>query len=140
MKKAAALTGIEAGLLERLVDFYPVCIGKPVIIGGGAFHFHYTLHTIPTIAIQASLSGKSLVYSSDTMNDPNFIKQLYADGVLTKNRRDFLLNFPWDRDLVFHEAGVPPIHTPMSYLCSLPEDVRKRMYLVHVNPDSVPDG
>jgi len=65
---------------------------------------------------------------------------LYADGVLTKNRRDFLLNFPWDRDLVFHEAGVPPIHTPMSYLCSLPEDVRKRMYLVHVNPDSVPDG
>jgi len=140
MKKAAALTGIEAGLLERLVDFYPVCIGKPEIIGGGAFHFHYTLHTIPTIAIQASLSGKSLVYSSDTMNDPNFIQQLYADGVLTKNRRDFLLNFPWDRDLVFHEAGVPPIHTPMSYLCSLPEDVRKRMYLVHVNPDSVPDG
>ena len=140
MKKAAALTGIEAGRLERLVDFYPVCIGKPEIIGGGIFHFHYTLHSIPTIAIQASLAGKSLVYSSDTMNDPQFINQLHAEGVLTKNRRDFLLNFPWDRDLVFHEAGIPPIHTPMSYLCSLPRDVRKRMYLVHVNPDSVPEG
>jgi CRP-like cAMP-binding protein len=140
MRKAEALTGIEAGRLARLVDFYPVCIGKPEIIGGGIFHFHYTLHSIPTIAIQASLAGKSLVYSSDTMNDPQFIDRLYAEGVLTKNRRDFLQNFPWDRDLVFHEAGIPPIHTPMSYLCSLPEDVRKRMYLVHVNPDSVPEG
>ncbi|MBN1662898.1 MAG: cyclic nucleotide-binding domain-containing protein [Deltaproteobacteria bacterium] len=138
MTKAEALTGIEKCRLEKLVRFYPVCIGKPMIIGGGRFNFNYTLHSIPTISIQASLHGKNMVYSSDTMNDPQYINQLYADGVLTKNRRDFLMNFPWDQDVVFHEAGLSPIHTPLSYLCSLPADVRKRMYLIHVNPNIIP--
>ncbi len=138
MKKAEALTGIEVSRLQKLVHFYPVCIGMPMIISGGRFNFNYTLHSIPTISIQASLYGKSMVYSSDTMNDPQYIEQLYAEGVLTKNRRDFLINFPWDRDVIFHEAGIPPIHTPLSYLCSLPEDIRKRMYLVHVDPQTIP--
>jgi CRP-like cAMP-binding protein len=79
-----------------------------------------------------------MIYSSDTMNDPDYIEKLYKEGVLTKNRRDFLSNFPWDQDVIFHEAGIPPIHTPLSFLCSLPEETRKRMYLVHVSPDSVP--
>jgi CRP-like cAMP-binding protein len=140
MRKAEALTGIEAGQLKKLVHFYPVCIGKPMIIGGGRFNFNYTLHSIPTISIQAYLYGKSMVYSSDTMSDPKFIDQLYAAGVLTKNRRDFLVNFPWSQDVVLHEAGAPPIHTPLNYLCSLPERIRKRMYLVHVNPNTLPEG
>lgn len=138
MKKAEALTGVEISRLKKMVHFYPVCIGKPMIIGGGRFNFNYTLHTIPTISIQASLYEKSMIYSSDTMNDPQFINQLHAEGVLTQDRRDFLINFPWDQDVVFHEAGIPPIHTPMSYLCSLPASVRKRMFLVHVNPDMIP--
>jgi len=138
MKKAEALTGIEINRLKKLVHFYPVCIGRPMIISGGRFNFNYTLHSIPTISIQASLYGKSMVYSSDTMNDPQYIEQLYAEGVLTKDRRDFLINFPWDRDVIFHEAGMPPIHTPLSCLCSLPADIRKRMYLVHVNPQTIP--
>jgi len=78
------------------------------------------------------------VYSSDTMNDPQYIGQLYEKRVLTKNRRDALLGFPWDRDVVLHEAGVPPLHTPLSYLCGLPEEIRKRIYLVHVSPETVP--
>lgn len=139
LKKAEALTGVETCRLRRLICFYPVLIGRPMIIDGGRFNFHYTLHSIPTISLQCSLYGKSMVYSSDTMNDPQYIDQLYADGVLTKNRRDFLLNFPWDRDVIFHEAGIPPIHTPLSYLCNLPEQIRKRMYLVHVSPETIPE-
>lgn len=138
MKKSSALTGITKYRLKSLVHFYPVCIGKPMIIDGARFNFNYTLHSIPTISIQVSLHGKSMVYSSDTMNDPQHIDQLYADGVLTKNRRDFLINFPWDHDVIFHEAGIPPIHTPLNYLCSLPENIRKKMYLVHVNSDTIP--
>lgn len=138
MKKSSALTGIDESQLTKLVNFFPVCIGKPMIIGGGKFHFNYTLHSIPTISIQASLYGKSMIYSSDTMNDPGYINQLFEDGILTEDRRDFLLNFPWNQDVVFHEAGIPPIHTPLSYLCSLPEEIRRRVYLVHVNPDTIP--
>ncbi len=138
MKKSAALTGIEEEMLKKLVNFFPVSIGEVMIIGGGKFNFNYTLHSIPTISIQASLHGKSMIYSSDTMNDPEYINKLYEEGVLTKNRRDFLTDFPWYHDVIFHEAGLPPIHTPLSYLCSLPEETRKRIYLVHVNQDLIP--
>lgn len=138
MKKSASLTGIEEAMLKKLVNFFPVSIGETTIISGGKFNFNYTLHSIPTISIQASLHGKSMIYSSDAMNDPEYINKLYKEGVLTKNRRDFLSDFPWNHDVVFHEAGLPPIHTPLSYLCSLPEDTRKRIYLVHVNQDLIP--
>jgi CRP-like cAMP-binding protein len=138
IKKSAALTGIEEEQLKKLVNFFPVPIGEMIIISGGKFNFNYTLHSIPTISIQASLYGKSMIYSSDTMNDPAYIEKLYEEGVLTKNRRDFLVNFPWNQDVIFHEAGIPPIHTPLSYLCSLPKETQERMYLVHVSPDSIP--
>lgn len=138
VRKAEALTGIEESRLNRLVRFFPLSIGKPIIIGGATFNFGYNLHSIPTISIQACYRAKSMVYSSDTVNDPQYIEKLYEDGVITENRRNYLLNFPWDRDVVFHEAGIPPIHTPLSYLCSLPEQVRKRIFLVHVNSDAIP--
>ena len=40
--------------------------------------------------------------------------------------------------LVLHEAGVPPIHTPVAYLASLPDKVKRRIRLVHVAPNAVP--
>lgn len=140
IRKSAALTGFEEKQLMKLVNFFPVVIGKTTPIGGCKFEFNYTLHSIPTISMRASLAGKRMVYSSDTMNDPQFIDQLFQQGVLTKSRRDFLIDFPWDSDVIFHEAGIPPIHTPMKYLCSLPEETRKRTYLVHVNQDAIPAG
>ena len=56
--------------------------------------------------------------------------------MLTDWRRDQLLNFPWDRDIILHEAGIPPIHTPMTTLSSLPDDVKKRLYVVHVGANA----
>lgn len=138
LRKSAALTGLAESHLQKLVAFFPVRIGETMMIDEVRFEFHYTLHSIPTIGIQAFLHGKSMIYSSDTMNDPAFIAGLHEQGVLSRQRRDFLTAFPWDRDLVFHEAGVPPLHTPMSFLCRLPREVRERMYLVHVNPAHIP--
>lgn len=140
IRKSAALTGFEEKQLMKLVNFFPVVIGKTTPIGGCKFEFNYTLHSIPTISIRASLAGKRMVYSSDTMNDPQYIDQLFRDGVLSKSRRDILIDFPWDSDVIFHEAGIPPIHTPMQYLCSLPEETRNRTYLVHVSQDAIPAG
>jgi len=37
-----------------------------------------------------------------------------------------------------HEAGIPPLHTPLDYLCTLPEETRKRTFLVHVSADTIP--
>jgi CRP-like cAMP-binding protein len=138
LKKSAALTSIRETNLRKMVTFFPVMIGKTMIIDEARFTFNYTLHSIPTIGIQASLYGKNMIYSSDTLNDPSLIEQLFQQGILSQSRRDQLLAFPWNHDVIFHEAGVPPIHTPMEYLCSLPREVRERIYLVHVNPAHIP--
>jgi len=51
---------------------------------------------------------------------------------LTKARADDLRNLPLqETDLLLHEAGAPPIHTPLEVLLKLPPRVRKRLYVVH---------
>ena len=138
IRKSAAVTGIPRKMLEKAVRFRPLAMDSPVNINGGTFRFNYSLHSIPTISIQADYGGKSLVYSSDTHNDPDFVNQLFDRGVVSESRRDFLNQFPWDRDLIFHEAGLPPLHTPLSTLSRLPASVRSRLCLVHVTRDMLP--
>jgi hypothetical protein len=38
-----------------------------------------------------------------------------------------------ETDLLLHEAGAPPIHTPLEVLQKLPQRVKKRMYVVHTS-------
>ena len=38
-----------------------------------------------------------------------------------------------ETDLLLHEAGAPPIHTPLDVLLKLPKRVKKRMYVVHTS-------
>lgn len=57
-----------------------------------------------------------MVFSADHMNDPERVRAMCDEGFLTIGRRDALLDFPWHHDVIFHEAGIPPIHTPMRTL------------------------
>ena len=43
-------------------------------------------------------------------------------------------------DLVFHELGVPPIHTPGETLAALPKESRDRLRVVHVGKSLCPEG
>jgi hypothetical protein len=60
--------------------------------------------------------------------------------VLSKGRADELRQIPLqDCDALLHEAGAPPIHTPLAVLQALPEHVKERLYVVHTSalpPDS----
>lgn len=60
--------------------------------------------------------------------------------MLTKERADDLRNLPLqDCDVLLHEAGAPPIHTPLWVLKELPDHVKRRLYVVHTSalpPDS----
>jgi hypothetical protein len=38
-----------------------------------------------------------------------------------------------DCDVLLHEAGAPPIHTPLKVLQELPQEVRDRLYVVHTS-------
>ncbi len=138
LRKISALTCIEKDHLRKMVSFYPVKIDEPQRIGGAEFRFQYNLHSLPTISFRVSLHGIDMVYSSDTQNDPDFIEKMYREGFIDQKRRDQLLDFPWDSDVIFHEAGSKPLHTPIEFLCNLPEEVRRKMYLLHTDLSRIP--
>jgi ribonuclease BN (tRNA processing enzyme) len=76
-----------------------------------------TVHHVPTCALLIEHGGRTLGYSSDTAFDPSLV--------------DFLSS----ADLILHETNLGPAHTPWQSLVELPQDLRRRMRLVHY-----PDG
>eukprot|EP01119_Soliformovum_irregulare_P016677 TRINITY_DN4868_c0_g2_i3.p1 TRINITY_DN4868_c0_g2~~TRINITY_DN4868_c0_g2_i3.p1 ORF type:complete len:1018 (-),score=260.94 TRINITY_DN4868_c0_g2_i3:72-3125(-) len=142
-RKMNAVTGLNIG---DYYNFVPVPIGKPFKILGAEFEFDYALHTIPCVRFKLNFGGKSIAYSADTYYNPNFTFQLREKGVITPEREVMLNMFLWDADLIIHEAGVPPIHTPIEILNELPTSLKKKMLVVHCHglPETVmrslPDG
>lgn len=138
--KYCALTDLSYDDFCALFEFEPVYIGEKVRIAGAGFAFRYTLHTVPTISFEVTFQNKSFFYSSDTFYDPAEIPALHEKGIISKSRMDDLLNVPWNDSVVFHEAGIPPIHTPISVLEALPDSVKEHLYLVHVSEASIPEN
>lgn len=141
IRKYSALSGIDAAFLKSTHHFRPVQVGGPEMrLRGASFRFFYSLHSIPCIGLEVFFADKSIVFSADHLNDPTRIRQMHEQGVLSAGRQEELLNFPWAHDLILHEAGVPPIHTPLATLEALDDDIKERMYLVHVSEGAVPEG
>ncbi len=139
VRKYRSLIGLERDELEKLFDFQPVILGPKVNILGARFRFWYTFHPVPTLGFQVEHRRKTFAYSCDTLYDPHTFDDLNEQGIISDERREILLNFPWASDLIFHEAGIPPIHTPTEILANLPREVRQRMYLTHVSQDAIKD-
>jgi CRP-like cAMP-binding protein len=133
LRKYGAFSGESPDYLRRLFSFQPIYIGRPVTIHGGEFDIFYTLHSIPTMGFRLSFQGKSFVYSSDHQGDPEVQAKMYQDGVIGRERFEQLRDFPWDSDVIYHESGIPPLHTPLKFLASLPEDVQSRTVVYHIS-------
>jgi phosphoribosyl 1,2-cyclic phosphodiesterase len=141
LRKYSALSGLQEDLLRRTFHFHPVRIGSPVHVRGGELWFRYTLHSIPTVGFEAFYGGQSLAVSADTLYDPARIEKMHEAGVIRRARKDELLRFGGHHSAILHEAGIPPLHTPTAALAALPEDVKKRLWLVHIASKDVPtDG
>ena len=138
LRKYSALTRIPSADLLQLFTYNPVKLNTQFNIHGAIFTFFYTLHSIPTIGFMFSYRNKSFIYSSDHLNEPTIIKDMNAKGYIGDGRMQTLLDFPWYADMIYHEAGIPPLHTPISYLSSLPEDVKKRITVYHIAKKDFP--
>lgn len=138
MRKYQSLTGLTSAQFLATFNFCPVVIDQPIKIHGAEFQFKYRFHTIPTIGFEAFFQGRSFVYSSDTLYDPALIEKLRAQGLFSDSRAEDLLAFPWHHDLVLHEAGIPPIHTPMHALTALTAQQRQNLILTHISEKSIP--
>ncbi len=138
MAKYCALTRLKPSEFRSLFEFSPVLIGPRQTICGARFLFKYTLHPIPTLGFEVDFENESFYYSCDTLYDPEIIRSMHDQGWLSKGRMDDLLRVPWNSSLILHEAGIPPIHTPISVLAAQPDDVKSRMYLTHVSASAIP--
>eukprot|EP00808_Paulinella_micropora_P015650 g36229.t1 len=140
LRKYSAVSGRPVEWLRKLFLFRPMIVGEEHSVFGGELSFFYSLHSIPCVGFSAMCAGRRFAYSADTFNDKEGINKFFADGRMSEQRRDLLLNFHgnWGADLILHEAGVPPIHTPLKTLESLPEVVRQRLYIVHKPGRDVP--
>lgn len=141
LRKYAAFSGESPEFLQKLFTFHPVYMGRPFYLHGGEFQIYYSLHSIPTMAFKLNFQGKGFVYSSDHQADPEIHRKLLDDGVIERERYEQLQSFAWDSDVIYHEAGIAPLHTPVTYLQTLPAEIRSRMQLFHIAGKDVPsDG
>jgi|GEM_PF-735754 len=136
IRKYSLISGFAEIFLLRLFEHRLVNIGDHFHWEGGTLRFFYSLHALPCIGFEAMVSGKTFAYSADTFYQPDGIRELRDKGYLSTERCEALLDFPIHYDLVLHEAGIPPIHTPVATLCSLPDKIKKNLYIIHV-ADSV---
>ena len=121
-----------------MFKFHPLYLGSPVYIHGGEFQVFYRLHSIPTIGFTLKFQDQTFVYSSDHQADPGVQKQLLDDGVISQDRYEELKSFPWESKVIYHESGIAPLHTPITYLNSLPEDIQKRTVVYHIAAKDFP--
>lgn len=138
LRKYSALSGLSEDVLRRTFSFHPVRIGAPVYVRGGELWFRYTLHSIPTIGLDAFYGNRSISISGDTLYDPERVTAMYDAGVLGRARYESLVTFPEHHSAILHEAGIPPLHTPTSALAALPAEVKRRLFLVHIAAKDVP--
>jgi hypothetical protein len=80
-----------------------------------------------------------MVFTGDHFNNPPALSNLVEKGVLSKLREADLNHLPLqETDLLLHESGAPPIHTPLDVLLDLPKEVKNRLYVVHTS--ALPEG
>src|SRR5574342_282052 len=118
-EKAQLITGHD---FERqgLVEHIPANPAHPVqieIAGEMArIETRWNLHPIPTNGFKVTFGGRTFGYSGDTQYDPEMLEELRTRGRLAGALIDALKYFFWTPegkpavDLVYHEAGIPPIH------------------------------
>ncbi len=139
LQKYSALSNMPVESLMRLFSFHPLRVGSPSFIHGGRFDIFYTLHSIPTVGFKMEFQDQTFVYSSDHNNDPDTHREIFEKGMLSRERMMELAAFPWDSRVIYHESGIAPLHTPVAYLDSLPEEVKKRIVVYHIAKKDFPD-
>ena len=90
---------------------------------------------IPCIGFEVEYDGKWLFFSGDTFYDPEILNKLYTEKKLFREGRFNMLTYRdmTKYDIILHEAGVPPVHTPLRVLQQYPQEIKDKLYLVHIS-------
>src|SRR4030095_8926976 len=92
----------------------------------------WNLHPIPTNGFKLTFSGRTFGYSGDTQYDPAMLENRRRVGMLAEAHFQDLMYFFWTPDgeptvdLLYHEAGIPPIHTAKEALRALTDAITSK--------------
>ncbi|MBT5257888.1 MAG: hypothetical protein HOL75_03135, partial [Nitrospina sp.] len=74
---------------------------------------------------------KSIAHSGDTKYDISKINAWYKKGTFTQARKNGILGFIWDSDLIIHDVGGGNLHTYYESLLHLSDKIKRKIFLVH---------
>ena len=138
LRKYSAFSGESILFLRNFFDYHPVFMGRPFYLHGGEFDIFYSVHSIPTMGFRLHFQDQTFVYSSDHQGDPDVQLDMLKKKCITQQRYDQLRAFPWDSDVIYHESGIAPLHTPIRYLNSLSADIQKKIVVYHIAKKDFP--
>lgn len=141
LRKAEALTNVEKNCIKNLVNFVNLKPGKEIPVPGidrTYITFDYSFHSIPSGRFKLrykSLNGREVTigFSGDTRYDKKLANKVCKDGIISAGRRDQILDFLWDCDVIIHEAGGGLLHTRVEELLKLPAAKKRKLILTHAD-------
>ncbi|MBM4302278.1 MAG: cyclic nucleotide-binding domain-containing protein [Deltaproteobacteria bacterium] len=124
--------------IKKMVHCIEVSLDKPYYWYGATFKFFRSVHTIATIGFEVSYSGKTIIYSGDTVwGGP--LQNLFTAGIVDQATYDPLANiFSAKADLVIMDGGGGLIHPDPAEIDRLPMKVKQKTYLTHRS--NLPEG
>jgi hypothetical protein len=144
LRKTQALTSLSRTSIEMFVEFVEVEPNKKLKIpefDNTFFEFDYSLHSIPSgrckITYAKGKTYKTISHSGDTKYDVPKVNTWYEKGAFTPQRKNKILSFIWDADLIIHDVGGGILHTNYESLLNLENSIKRKTVLVHQN-DKVP--
>ena len=133
VRKYAAISGLSTEDIKALFQYRSVAIGHPTLICGARFTFEYSFHSIPALNFSIEFQGKKFFFSGDTFYNPERLEELWQQGLFSQARFESLAKRDFSEyDVIFHEAGIPPIHTPASIFKDWPDSTLEKLYLYHI--------
>ncbi|MFQ5409375.1 MAG: cyclic nucleotide-binding domain-containing protein [Anaerolineales bacterium] len=110
LRVLSAMLDLPAFQVSSLFEFVPLNPGRPVTLDGRRFESIYAVHSIPTLAVRA----EKLYFSGDMRYDETWFDEMVATGVLTKQRRQDLVHFADQAEILVQDAGGGTIHTTIT--------------------------
>ena len=139
LRKMQGISRFPEEVIEEFVDLLEVEAGKKIKLPGFKstfLEFDYSLHSIPAGRFKLTYrppNGKEKIisHSGDTKYDEDLTYRWWEMGHFSRKRRDSILGFIWDADLIIQEVGGGNLHTELASLTHFDPSLARKIVLVH---------
>lgn len=143
LRKVQGISRFPKEVIEGFVDLLEVDAGSEIKLPGFKHTyllFDYSLHSIPAGRFKVTYrpphgSEKVISHSGDTKYDEDLTYRWWEMGHFSRKRRDSILGFVWDADLIIQEVGGGNLHTELASLTHIEPPLAKKVVLVHQHKD-----